>query len=59
MQKITKFEFGPDFYVYYKPIGFDNYEVVGFEHYQKNKDKFKGMELIIAHKNVPVYFRTA
>lgn len=59
MKKIKEYEFGKDFYVYYKEKNFNEYSCVGFEYYQQNKEEFAGKELIIAHKDVPVYFRLA
>ena len=53
---LKDYEFGTDFYAYYKDG--TTYSCVSIEHVRGNPEKFKGKELIIAHKNVPVYIRT-
>jgi hypothetical protein len=55
MKQITDYEFGKDFNVYVK-IGTE-YSCYSFDYYTDNKKEFTGKDLIIAHKNVPVYFR--
>ncbi len=55
MKNIQDYEFGQDFYIYVKEE--DDYSCYNYDYYNKNKEKFLGKELIIAHKDVPVYFR--
>lgn len=57
MKQLNDYEFDKDFYVYVKLSALNEYSCYGFEYYQDNKEKFIGKELIIAHKDVPVYFR--
>ena len=58
MKKVAEHEFGKNFVVYYKNEQYDNYSCVDFETYRIGKDKYEGKDLIIAHKDMPVYFRT-
>jgi hypothetical protein len=56
MRQVKEHEFGKDFMVYV--IANDEQETCfEYDYYLKNKEKYFGKILVIAHKDIPVYFR--
>ena len=56
MRKIKDYEFGKDFIVYVIEDG-EQTTCFSYDHYLINKEKYDGKVLVIAHEDIPVYFR--
>ena len=56
MRETTDYEFDKKFMVYVIENG-EQTTCFTFDHYIAHKEQYKGKVLVIAHENVPVYFR--
>lgn len=56
MRQIKDYEFGKDFYVYLIEND-EQTSCFSYQHYLDNKEKYAGKTLVIAHKDIPIYFR--
>lgn len=56
MRKVADYEFGKDFMVYVI-VDSEQTTCFSYQHYLDNKAKYENKVLVIAHKDIPVYFR--